>query len=76
MTRNYDLSPTRPEEDIFNDCLTKYDMKEIQGLAYYWLSTDCNLGNMCNGMDLNGDSIVNFVDFALLQRIEVEFISQ
>jgi len=51
-------------------------MKEVQELAYYWLSADCNPGNMCNGMDLNGDSIVNFMDFALLQGIEVEFISQ
>jgi len=42
------------------------DMNDLAFLAYYWLEycgwNDCD----CYGADINGDGIVNFIDYALL----------
>jgi len=35
-------------------------------LVSYWLQTDCDKPHWCDGADVNQDSVVNFLDFALL----------
>ncbi|MHC4333188.1 MAG: proprotein convertase P-domain-containing protein [Planctomycetota bacterium] len=37
-------------------------------LGSYWLSPDCGEADSCNEFDLNGDSVVNFADFAIQQK--------
>jgi subtilisin-like proprotein convertase family protein len=37
-------------------------------LGSYWLSPDCGEADSCNEFDLNGDSVVNFADFAIQQN--------
>jgi parallel beta-helix repeat protein len=38
----------------------------------YWLQGDCIEPDWCGGADLNADSVVNFLDFALLDRCCIE----
>ncbi|MHC4739415.1 MAG: RCC1 domain-containing protein, partial [Planctomycetota bacterium] len=38
----------------------------------YWLETYCIEPDWCGGADLNADSLVNFLDFALLERCCIE----
>ncbi len=51
-------------------------LKDINELAASWLEMDCNHPDWCSGMDLNRDSLVNLVDFALLQTGQIEFVSK
>jgi hypothetical protein len=38
----------------------------------YWLQGDCIEPDWCGGADINADSVVNFLDFALLDRCCIE----
>ena len=51
-------------------------LKEIEELALYWLNADCVQPDFCDGVDLNRDSLVNLLDYALLQNSQVEFVSE
>jgi hypothetical protein len=51
-------------------------MKVIEELAWYWLSADCVHPDFCNGIDMNRDSLVNLLDYALLMNINVEFVNE
>ena len=51
-------------------------LKEIEVLALYWLNADCVQPDFCDGIDLNGDSMVNLLDYALLLNCQVEFVSE
>ena len=51
-------------------------MKVIEELAWYWLNADCVYPDFCDGIDMNRDSLVNLLDYALLMNIEVEFVSE
>jgi len=51
-------------------------MKEIEELALYWLNADCVQPDFCDGIDLNKDSMVNLLDYALLLNSQVEFIRE
>jgi len=42
--------------------------EQLAVLSSYWLQTDCDKPDWCGGADLNADSVVNFLDFALLNR--------
>jgi hypothetical protein len=50
-------------------------MKVIEELAWYWLNADCVHPDFCNDIDMNRDSLVNLLDYALLMNIEVEFVT-
>jgi len=50
-------------------------MKVIEELAWYWLNADCVHPDFCNEIDMNRDSLVNLLDYALLMNIEVEFVT-
>jgi hypothetical protein len=50
-------------------------MKVIEDLAGYWLNADCVHPDFCDGIDMNRDSSVNLLDYALLMNTNVEFIS-
>jgi hypothetical protein len=51
-------------------------LKYIDSVASRWLETDCAGPDWCGGLDVNRDSVVNFVDFALLDGCCIEIISQ
>ena len=51
-------------------------LKEIEELALYWLNADCNQPDWCDGIDMNRDSMVNLLDYALLLNSQVEFVSE
>jgi len=50
-------------------------MKVIEDLAGYWLNADCLQPDFCDGIDMNGDSSVNLLDYALLMNTKVEFVT-
>ncbi|MHC4312664.1 MAG: GLUG motif-containing protein, partial [Planctomycetota bacterium] len=50
-------------------------MNVIEELAWYWLNEDCVHPDFCDGIDMNRDSLVNLLDYALLMNIEVEFVT-
>ena len=50
-------------------------MKVIEDLASCWLQGDCAHPAWCDGIDMNRDSLVNLLDYALLMNIEVEFVT-
>jgi hypothetical protein len=50
-------------------------LKVIEELAWYWLNEDCVPPDFCNGIDMNRDSLVNLLDYALLMKINVEFVA-
>jgi hypothetical protein len=49
--------------------------KDIEELASYWLNADCVYPDFCDRIDLNRDSLVNLLDYALLQNSQVEFVA-
>ncbi len=51
-------------------------MKVIEELANCWLQGDCVHPTWCDGIDMNRDSLVNLLDYALLMSINVEFVSE
>ncbi|MDH4239973.1 MAG: hypothetical protein OEW48_10460, partial [Phycisphaerae bacterium] len=50
-------------------------LKVIEELAWYWLNEDCVHPDFCDQIDMNRDSLVNLLDYALLMNIEVEFVT-
>ncbi|MHC4396915.1 MAG: hypothetical protein ACYS1A_14810 [Planctomycetota bacterium] len=48
--------------------ITNNNLEYLTVLSSHWLRTDCGQPDWCSGADLNRDSVVNFVDFALLDR--------
>jgi hypothetical protein len=51
-------------------------LKDIEELALFWLNTDCVHPDFCNDIDMNRDSLVNLLDYALLLNSQVEFVSE
>ncbi|MHC4461103.1 MAG: GLUG motif-containing protein, partial [Planctomycetota bacterium] len=51
-------------------------LKDIEELSLYWLNADCVQPDFCDGVDMNRDSLVNLLDYALLQNNQVEFVSE
>jgi hypothetical protein len=51
-------------------------MKVIEELANCWLQLDCVHTTWCDGIDVNRDSLVNLLDYALLLNSQIEFISE
>ncbi|MGB2808801.1 MAG: GLUG motif-containing protein [Sedimentisphaerales bacterium] len=51
-------------------------LKVIEELANCWLQGDCVHPTWCDGIDMNRDSLVTLLDYALLMNIEVEFVSE
>jgi hypothetical protein len=50
--------------------ITDPPLKVIEDLALYWLNADCVQPDFCDGIDMNRDSFVNLLDYALLMNIE------
>ncbi len=51
-------------------------LKEIEELALYWLNADCVQPDFCDGIDMNRDSLVNLLDYALLLNSQVEIVRE
>jgi len=51
-------------------------LQELAELSAWWLHSNCEESNWCNGLDLNHDSVVNMLDFALFQKSNIEFIDK
>jgi hypothetical protein len=43
-------------------------------LAFHWLRSDCRPPDWCGGLDLDRDSLVNFMDFAMLDGCCLEIL--
>jgi len=43
-------------------------LTELMDLSTYWLQDGCKKPHWCDGLDLNRDSVVNLLDFALLHN--------
>ncbi|MHC4489528.1 MAG: GLUG motif-containing protein [Planctomycetota bacterium] len=48
---------------------------KIRIMASCWLQGDCVHPSWCDGIDMNRDSLVNLLDYALLMNINVEFVT-
>jgi hypothetical protein len=55
--------------------ITKNYLKYLVDLAYYWLAADCGKPDWCGGVDLDGNSRVDFVDFALFDGCCIEVVA-
>jgi hypothetical protein len=51
-------------------------MEHIAVLASLWLQTDCDKPDWCSGLDLNQDSAVDFIDFALFDGCCIEVVRE
>ncbi|MHC4721149.1 MAG: S8 family serine peptidase [Planctomycetota bacterium] len=52
--------------------ITIHGLQHVAVLASYWLESDCDVPDWCGDSDLNQDSVVNFVDFSLLNGCCIE----
>jgi len=50
------------------------NLEYLAVLTSYWLAADCGEPDWCAGADLNRDSVVDFIDFALFDGCCLEFI--
>ncbi|MHC4574041.1 MAG: hypothetical protein ACYS76_07900 [Planctomycetota bacterium] len=55
--------------------ITKNYLKYLADLAYYWLAADCGKPDWCEGVDLDQNSRVDFVDFALFDGCCIEIVA-
>jgi len=51
-------------------------LKYLADLASHWLRTDCRPPHWCDDLDLDQNSVVNLVDFALLDTCCIEVITK
>jgi len=56
--------------------VTSNALKYLASLASYWLEAGCGKPDWCGGLDVDQDSVVNFVDFALFDGCCVEIIGE
>jgi hypothetical protein len=42
----------------------------------HWLEADCSFPNWCAGLDLNQDSLVNFIDYAMFESCCIEVVEE
>lgn len=56
--------------------ITSNYIEHLAGLASRWLEDDCDKPDWCDGLDINEDSVVNLVDFALLDGCFFEVVSE
>jgi len=52
------------------------NLKHLAIFAFHWLQTNCAPPDWCGGQDLDQDSLVNFVDFAVLDDCCIEVIKK
>jgi len=52
------------------------NLKHLAVFASYWLDEDCGAPDWCSGFDLDQNSVVNFLDFAIFDKCCVEIITQ
>ena len=48
----------------------------IADFTSHWLQIDSGKSNWCSYLDLNDDSVINFIDFALLDGCSIEVIRE
>ncbi len=52
------------------------NLQYLAVLASYWLEGDCGAPDWCSGVDLNQNTVVDFVDFALFDGCCIEVIKE
>ncbi len=52
------------------------NFKYLGVLASHWLEQDCGKPDWCSGLDVDQDSVVNFVDFAMFDGCCIEIIKK
>jgi len=56
--------------------ITTNHLKYLATLASHWLAGDCGKPDWCSGLDLDQDSAVDFVDYALFDGCCIEVIKE
>jgi subtilisin family serine protease len=56
--------------------ITDVGLKYLAGLASVWLRADCRAPHWCGGLDVDRDSMVDFVDFALYDTCCIEAVKK
>ena len=48
----------------------------VADLAYYWLGADCGPPDWCGGLDVDQDSVVDWLDFAMSDGCCIKVIEE
>jgi hypothetical protein len=56
--------------------ITSNYIEYLASLAFRWLEDDCGKPGWCGGLDLDQDSVVNLIDFALFDGCCFEIVSE
>jgi hypothetical protein len=51
-------------------------LKYLNSLASYWLEAGCGKPDWCGGVDMDQDSAVDFLDFALFDGCCIEVVAE
>ncbi|MHC4676872.1 MAG: hypothetical protein ACYTBZ_30685 [Planctomycetota bacterium] len=52
------------------------NLEYLAMFASYWLQADCSYPHWCTGLDLNQDSVINFIDLAIFDGCCIEVIKK
>jgi hypothetical protein len=56
--------------------ITNKNLEYLAMFASYWLLADCAHPDWCSDLDLNQDSVVNFIDLAIFDGCCIEVIKK
>jgi hypothetical protein len=56
--------------------ITSNYLQHLAGLGSYWLADGCGKPDWCGGVDIDRNSVVNFVDFSLFDACCIEIINK
>ena len=56
--------------------ITDIGLEYLAALASVWLRADCRAPDWCGGVDVDRDSMVDFVDFALYETCCIEAVKK
>ena len=59
------VGPGREITYTINYSYSNVSFEDLARFVQWWLVNDCGSKNNCNGMDMNADGVVDFVDFAI-----------
>jgi hypothetical protein len=56
--------------------ITNNAFKHLADFASYWLEESCDQPDWCSGLDLDQDSGVDFIDYALFDGCCIEVVTE
>ena len=63
---DYSVPPVTVSHTMSISMVDGFDIEDLANLIDHWREVDCGADNWCDQADLNGDTVVNIKDFAVL----------